>query len=51
MAEHQRQLDETARRAQTSPLFSGELAWLKAYVAQELAIMHVEFNGAELEAA
>lgn len=48
IAEHQRAIDEYGRRLASSSIFTGELAWLKTYVAGQLGLMRVELEGAEL---
>jgi len=51
MAGHKQRIDEYGRLLASSKLFDGELAWLKAYGAMQLELMHMELEAAELEAA
>jgi len=51
VAEQRRKIDECGRLIASSGIFNGELAWLKVYVANQLGLMKVELDGAELEAA
>jgi hypothetical protein len=49
IAEQRLRMDEMGRRLASSPLYSGEFAWLKMYVGHELELMRMELEGAELE--
>src|SRR6185369_3449331 len=47
--EHRHKMDEFGRLLASSRILDGELAWLKTYVTQQLELMRVELDGAELE--
>jgi hypothetical protein len=49
VGEQKRRLDELGRQLASSPIFSGELAWLTTYVAHEMELMRVELEAADLE--
>jgi hypothetical protein len=47
MAEQHKIIDDLQKRVESSPLFTGELSWLKDYAGHELALMRVELSAAE----
>ena len=47
--EQRRRMDEYGRMLASSSIFSGELAWLKSYATNQLDLMRVELDGAELD--
>ena len=47
--EQRRRMDEYGRMLASSSIFSGDLAWLKTYATNQLDLMRVELDGAELE--
>jgi len=49
MAEQRRRMDDLGRKLASSNLFTGDLEWLKSYVAHQLELMRMELEGAELE--
>jgi hypothetical protein len=49
MAEQRHRMDELGRTLASSALFTGDLEWLKGYVAHQLELMRMELEGAELE--
>lgn len=50
LAEQRRRIEDIGRRLASSGIFSTEVAWLKAYVTNQLDLMRIELDGAELEA-
>ena len=51
LADYRRQIDNCDDLIASSDLFSGELAWLRVYAANELGVMRVESDGYERSAA
>lgn len=49
LVEQRRRMDELGRTLASSALFTGDLVWLKSYVAHELELMRLELEAAELE--